>query len=137
MAAGRFFSAGGLSVNEFLTIHEALHRLRANYGDLAPSYPMFYRAVLDGRVPGVRVRSGWRIPPDLEAIRVACACRRWQWRPKTTPIRKGNGALSLAEPGAVSKQMTTEYTPSDVGPQAYSSKIPRVVALAGLSLSRY
>jgi hypothetical protein len=57
-----------------MTIADVLKRLRDTHGNAAPSYPRFYRSIVDGRVPAVRRPARWIIrEQDLD--RVAAAFR--------------------------------------------------------------
>lgn len=48
-------------MTDTLTIAEALPRLRQHFGDRAPSYPMFLKAIVEGRVPARKVGKAWEI----------------------------------------------------------------------------
>ena len=54
------------------TIAECLTHLRHQYGADAPSYPMFYRAIVEGRIPAEKMGRGWFVRRDhMDRIRVA------------------------------------------------------------------
>jgi hypothetical protein len=44
-----------------MTVADALKRLRDTHGNDAPSYPRFWRSIVDGRVPAVRRAQRWAI----------------------------------------------------------------------------
>lgn len=53
-----------------LTIADVLRQLRHEAGDLAPTYPMFHRRVVEGRIPAEKFGRGWMIrAEDLDRVR--------------------------------------------------------------------
>jgi hypothetical protein len=64
-----------------MTVAQALSRLYAEFGERAPSYAMFNKAIVEGRVPAFKVGREWRVRPQdwdrvITGLRLRCQMRR-------------------------------------------------------------